>query len=267
MHCNRVCFALGTAVVLLLTGCGSRDSQAKLEETQRQLEETKKKLQEAEAKAGQAPAQAEPQGPRPAEARPPAPVAPSAPGVRVAERAASTETGRAGPRSISIPAGTAIAVRTVGRISTKDAKNGDTFEATLAQPLVVDGETVAKRGATVTGVVTESDPGGRVKGVASLSLALTSLVTADGEKVRLQTNPVTRQAQKSVKKDALKVGIASGVGAAIGAIAGGGKGAAIGAGVGAAGGTGVAMATRGEAAEIPPETVLTFRLAEPVRVK
>jgi hypothetical protein len=158
-------------------------------------------------------------------------------------------------------------VRTIGRLSTKDATNGTPFEATLAEPLVVDGHTLAKRGATVTGVVTNSDPGGRVKGVASLSLALRSLVTADGDKVQLSTSAVTQDAKKSTKKDAIKVGIGSGIGAAIGAIAGGGKGAAIGAGAGAAGGTGVAMATRGDPAEIPSETVLTFRLSAPVSVE
>ena len=65
----------------------------------------------------------------------------------------------------------------------------------------------------------------------------------------------------------MKVGVASGIGAAIGAIAGGGKGAAIGAGAGAAGGTGLVLGTRGEAAELPAETVLSFKLAAPVNVQ
>jgi hypothetical protein len=89
----------------------------------------------------------------------------------------------------------------------------------------------------------------------------------NGQTVEIATNTVGQEAKSSAKKDAAKVGIASGVGAAIGAIAGGGRGAAIGAGAGAAGGTGVVLATRGEPAEIPSESVLTFTLRSPITVE
>ena len=65
---------------------------------------------------------------------------------------------------------------------------------------------------------------------ATLQLELVRLNTSDGQRVRVQTEGFTKQAQKSTKKDAAKIGIGAGLGAAIGAIAGGGKGAAIGAG-------------------------------------
>ena len=61
-----------------------------------------------------------------------------------------------------------------------------------------------------------------------------------------------------------KSGSAQDLGAAIGAIAGGGKGAAIGAGVGGAAGTGAVLTSRGQAAEVPPETRMSFRLREPI---
>ena len=94
-----------------------------------------------------------------------------------------------------------------------------------------------------------------------------SLETTDAGKVNIKTAQVVKEAKSGKKKDAAKVGIATGIGAAIGAIAGGGKGAAIGAGAGAAGGTGLVFATKGAAAEIPAESVLTFRLAAPVTVQ
>jgi hypothetical protein len=57
------------------------------------------------------------------------------------------------------------------------------------------------------------------------------------------------------------------LGAIIGAIAGGGQGAAIGAGVGGAAGlAGSTASPRGQII-IPPESVLTFRTAQPVGVK
>jgi hypothetical protein len=165
----------------------------------------------------------------------------------------------------TLAAGTPVSVRTTGSISTKRSSNGSIFEATLVEPLVIDGYTVAGKGATVEGVVTNSDPGGRVKGVASISVALRSLMMEDGRRLPIRTSTVSEDAKKTGKKDAMKVGIASGIGAAIGAIAGGGKGAAIGAGAGAAGGTGMALATRGEAAEIAAESVLNFTLSAPVK--
>ena len=166
---------------------------------------------------------------------------------------------------MTVPAGTQIVVRTTTTLSTKDLKSGDSFAATLEQPLAVDGVTLAAKGAEVEGVVVESDPGGRVKGVAQLSIALRSIHTAEG-KVDIQTGPHVAEAKSSVKKDVTRGAIMTGVGAAIGAIAGGGKGAAVGAGVGAGAGTATAMATRGEAATIPSETVLTFQLKAPVTV-
>lgn len=169
------------------------------------------------------------------------------------------------PREFTVAAGTSIPVRTITALSTKTARDGDRFEATLTKDLVVDDYLVAPRGASVTGVVTNSDPGGKVKGLASISVALTSIAGANGP-IAVQTASVGQQAKSTKKKDAAKIGIGAGIGAAIGAIAGGGKGAAIGAGIGGAGGTGMVMMTKGDAAVIPSESVLTFRLSAPVTV-
>lgn len=172
----------------------------------------------------------------------------------------------ASPKVYTVAAGTPVSVRTVSAISTKTATDGAPFEATLHQPLVVDGYTVAAKGATVKGIVTQSDPGGRVKGVASLTVSLQSIETAGGQVVKIDTTNYTQVAQKSTKKDALKVGIGAGIGAAIGAIAGGGKGAAIGAGAGGAAGTGAVVATRGDPAVLASESLITFKLQAPVTV-
>lgn len=186
---------------------------------------------------------------RPVEAvrRPPAPVAP--------------------PPPIIVPAGTKLVVRTTSIISSKNANPGDTFDATLNEDLRIDNQVVASKGSRVQGRVVTTDPGGRVKGKASLSVELTTLDLVNGATVRINTSDVAKEAEGEVKKDALKVGIASGIGAAIGAIAGGGKGAAIGAGAGAGAGTAAVMATRGAAATIPSESVLTFALNAPIEVK
>lgn len=170
------------------------------------------------------------------------------------------------PHVVTLPAGKALTIYTANDLSTKDVKEGARFVGSLAQP-IVDGEWVlAKKGAQVEGVVVESDPGGRVKGRASLSVKLQSLTLADGRKVDLSTSNYTVEAKATKTKDAAKVGIGAGIGAAIGAIAGGGKGAAIGAGAGAGAGTGVVMATRGDPAVIQSESAITFKLTAPVMV-
>jgi hypothetical protein len=170
------------------------------------------------------------------------------------------------PHTVTIPGGTLLSVRLGETLSTQRSRAGDTFSATLDQPLIVDGFVIADRGAKARGRVVESDPAGRVRGLAQLGVELTELNTSDGQRIRINTAAFRREAESTKKKDAAKVGIGAALGAAIGAIAGGGKGAAIGAGVGGAAGAGTVMMTRGDAVEIPVETRLSFRLAEPVTI-
>ncbi len=170
------------------------------------------------------------------------------------------------PRVFTLRAGAPISVYTARELSTKTAKDGDRFTASLARPIVDGDWVIAKRGATVEGVVVNSDPGGRIKGRASMTIKLSRLQLADGRMVDLSTSSYTKEAKSTKKKDAAKIGVGAGLGAAIGAIAGGGKGAAIGAAAGGGAGTGLVLATRGDPAVIPSESLLTFRLQSPVTV-
>jgi hypothetical protein len=170
------------------------------------------------------------------------------------------------PRTYTMKAGSVISIFPASDLSTKTAKGGERFTASLGRAITDGDWVIARKGAPVEGVVVSSDPGGRVKGVASIAVRLESITLADGRRVDISTNSYTQQAKSSKKKDAAKIGIGAGIGAAIGAIAGGGKGAAIGAGVGGAGGTGMVLATRGDPAVIPSEAQLTFRLTAPVIV-
>lgn len=170
------------------------------------------------------------------------------------------------PRVYMLESGTALSVWTTSTISTKTAKSGDKFTATLGRAITDGDWVVAKKGAIVEGTVVDSDPGGKVKGRAMLTLRLDRLTLADGRTVALDTSKFAKEAPATKKKDAMKVGIGAGIGAAIGAIAGGGKGAAIGAGAGGAGGAGVVMATRGDPAVIGSESQLSFRLTQSVKI-
>jgi hypothetical protein len=206
------------------------------------------------------PAPPQPAAPPPAPVEPPAQVQPAPePPPRVELPPPPPE-----PHTVTIPAGTVLNVRIGETLSTRHNQPGDTFLATLDQPLVVDGFVIAERGARAEGRVSESDPGGRVQGVSHLAVELVKLSTADGQHVRIRTASLAKQANSSVKQDAAKIGAGAAIGAAIGAIAGGGKGAGIGAGVGGAAGAGDVLLTRGKQAEIPVETRVAFRLSDPV---
>ena len=170
------------------------------------------------------------------------------------------------PATFVIPAGTAIAVRTTTAMSTKTSQTGDSFAGSLAEPIVIDGVVVARRGSAVSGAVVNSDPGGRVKGKASLTVDVKSIRTTDGQAIPVSTSAFAQEATSAKKKDALKIGGGAALGALVGGLAGGGKGAAIGAAAGGGAGTGLVLGTRGNAAVIPAESVLHLTLAAPVRV-
>ena len=170
------------------------------------------------------------------------------------------------PITYTVAAGTPIAVRTMEAVDTKHTKTENEFETTLVDALVVDGRTLAKPGATVIGTVVNADQGGRVKGKASLTLALSRILLSSGRYLGIQTNTVSQQAKSDTKKNVVRTGLLAGGGAAIGAIAGGGKGAAIGAAVGGGAGVATNLATRGPAAAIPAGTVLTFTTSQAASV-
>ena len=166
------------------------------------------------------------------------------------------------PHNVTIPAGALITIRLADSLSSSKNHAGDAFSATLDQPLVVDGFAVAERGAHVEGRVIDTGQGGK-----DLALQLIKLHTSDGQDVPIATERINREGSADTgKQTGEKVGAGAVIGAVIGAIAGGGKGAAIGAGAGGAAGGGVAAATHRKPAQLPVETRLTFRLAQPVKL-
>ncbi len=170
-------------------------------------------------------------------------------------------------RSIAIPAGTRLDVILGQRLSTATNSVGENFEATLARPVIIVGETVLEQGATVTGRITDLERPGQVSGVAKLTLTLIGVYAEGENNVSLQTAPLTMEGKSTKAKDAAKVGIVTAIGATIGGLFGGGKGAAKGAAIGAGGGAGMVVATRGEELVLAPEQELTFTLARNVNIR
>jgi len=164
------------------------------------------------------------------------------------------------PHTVVLAAGTPLVIRIGETVSAAHNQVGDTFSATLEQPLVIDGFIIGERGARVVGKVTQAVPSGRGGGVSHLAVELERLSTSDGQRVAIRTEPYVKEGSGSTGGDLAKIGAGAAIGAAIGAVAGGGKGAAIGAGAGAAAGTGAVLIANGKSVEIPVETRLTFRV-------
>jgi hypothetical protein len=156
-----------------------------------------------------------------------------------------------------IPEGTQVEIRIIDNISSETAREGDTFQATLEQAIVANGQTLYPRGADVTGTITRAHRSGRLSDPGELELVLTTISTG-GRSYPINTQPWSIKGESHTKSNASKIGGGAALGAVIGAIAGGGKGAAIGAGVGAAAGTGAAAATGKKDAMIESEALLTF---------
>jgi len=170
------------------------------------------------------------------------------------------------PKPLVVPAGTVLTVRLGQAVGSKISSAGQTFTATVASPVVVDGKTAIPTGATASGTVVDAKPLGRFKGGASLQLRLTS-ITVGGAEQSISTSSVARTATGKGKRTAILAGGGAGLGALIGGLAGGGKGAAIGALAGGGAGAGGAAFTGNKDIVLPAESALSFKLEQPIEVK
>jgi hypothetical protein len=166
---------------------------------------------------------------------------------------------------VTLPERTAIHVRLDQTVATDRSKAGDHFEATVSEPVVVDGKTVIPKGAHAEGLVVDSRHSGRLRGRARLQLALQT-VDVNGQNYNVRTYSHPRIGRDHKKRNWAWIGGGAGGGALIGAAAAGGKGALIGGPIGAAAGTTIAWATGHKDIKLRPETPVTFKLAEPLTI-
>jgi hypothetical protein len=167
------------------------------------------------------------------------------------------------PAEVTVPAGTPISVRLQNAVSSATAGVGDSFDAVLDEPLVVNEQTVVPRGAAARGRVEAVRRSGRLHNSGYLRIALTSVV-ADGKAMPIHTSSIFVAGGSHKNRDLALIGGGAGGGALIGALAGGGKGALIGSLVGAGAGTGAAYATGKKDVGFGVERRLTFRLTQPL---
>src|ERR1700682_1440025 len=187
------------------------------------------------------------------------------PAASVAPVSANSMAPTAPGGEVTIPAGQPLLVRMIDGVDSSKNHVGHVFHASLETDLTVGNSVVARKGTDVYGRLAEAKEAGHMGGSAQLQLGLTRIVI-DGKDYPVVSSDYTLQGKGRGSNTAKKVGGGAVAGAIIGAIAGGRKGADIRAGVGSAAGAGVQVFTRGQQVKVPSETLLEFRLQQPVTV-
>jgi hypothetical protein len=167
------------------------------------------------------------------------------------------------PQPIVVPAGTTLTVKVGQALSSKNSQTGQTFTATLAQPVSVHGKVAIPAGSTIKGTVVAAKAKGKIKGAGQLDLSLNS-ITVRGSTYNIQTAVLENTVKGKGSRTAKTTGGGAAGGALIGGLAGGGKGAAVGVLAGGALGLAGGAATGNQQIEIPADSALSFRLSSPL---
>ncbi len=177
-------------------------------------------------------------------------------------------------QGLTIPAGTNLSIRADQDIKAADVSQGMTYQAEIANDVTgPNGNVIIPRGTPAQLIVVDTNPNNNnnntnASNTKDLALALNS-INLNGHNYMVQSNAVNGSSGTpggigANKRTGEYVGGGALAGAVIGAIAGGGKGAAIGAVLGGAGGAGAQVLTKGKQINVPAETVLNFKLDQPV---
>ncbi|HTI43361.1 MAG TPA: hypothetical protein VL693_16155 [Vicinamibacterales bacterium] len=169
-------------------------------------------------------------------------------------------------KEVTIPSGTTLRMDLSTAVASDTSNVEQPVRATLRSPVSVNGQVVLPAGSEVSGVITQADGSGRVKGRARIAMRFSGL-RANGESYDIKTSGYAQEAAATKKKDAEKIAIGAGAGAALGAILGGGGGAAKGAAIGGAAGTGAVLATKGDEVRLGPGANISTRLTAPLTVR
>ncbi len=169
-------------------------------------------------------------------------------------------------REVDVPSGTTIPVRITQTLDSATTQQGESFSGTVASDILVDGLVAIPQGSAVSGRVDAVQEAAHFKGSSLLTIEITS-ISRRGERLPVSTEAYTREGNGRGKNTAVKTGVGAAAGAVLGGIFGGGKGAAIGAAAGGGTGAGINAVTRGQQVQIPSESLVSFRLSNPIHVR
>jgi len=239
-----LCASASLAITLIFAGCKSNNAPP----------------------ANQADTSSQPAAGQPASGEPSSmqPAAPAQSGAPAGQQAAAPAPPPP-PAVITLPGGTPIRVRLDQDLGSKISQPGDSFSATVADDVLVNGTVVIPKEARADGTVIDAKPLGKFKGGAVLAIKLERVRTRWGS-YPVATSTIDKAEKGKGKRSAAFIGGGAGLGALIGGLAGGGKGAAIGALAGGGAGTAGSAFTGNQQIVLPAESLLTFHLDHSVRI-
>ena len=183
-------------------------------------------------------------------------------------------------QSWTLPPDTVISVQMNGTLSSRTARVGDKFTATVTIPVYVNGRTVIPAGTIVEGRVTQVTPAKRMSRSGTIGIDFDDLVfpngsraglvgslTSDDPETRRRIDDESRVSGQSNKRPAVFIGGGGAIGAVLGGIAGGGKGAVLGGVAGAGAGVATILLSKGEEARVPSGTPFGVQIKQPLIVR
>jgi hypothetical protein len=205
------------------------------------------------------------------------PVAQAAPGA--AATASGQASGQAPPAAaqsgeqapapeapLTLPRGSRLEVRLAETIDVKHVASGDRFTGSLVVPVVVGNTVAVPAGSAATGEVLVAHRRGMFKGRSMMALTLTQL-EVNGTQYHIDTSNLARTKKGKGRRSAAFIGGGAGMGMLIGGVATGGVGLLVGGLAGGGAGALGAAFTGNRDLSIPAESVVTFRLQDPLTLQ
>ncbi len=187
----------------------------------------------------------------------------------------------ANPNTVTVPAGTKLALELKHAISTKGTQEGAAVYAQTTFPFALNDRILIPAGTYVQGRISHIERGGHIKGRAEVLMHFTTLIYPSGytvvlpgslesapgvDKTGIKDKEGTLRQDSQAGDEATTIASAAGSGAVVGALSNGAKGGLIGAGVGGAVGTAIALLGRGRDVNLPSGTTFEMVIQRDVQL-
>ena len=90
------------------------------------------------------------------------------------------------PDEIVVTEGTPISVTIAKEVTSKEAKPNDPVDFTVAEDLVINGQTIVRKGTPAVGSVINAEKGGYMGKSGKLAVQVESTTTSDGQRLKLR---------------------------------------------------------------------------------
>jgi hypothetical protein len=167
---------------------------------------------------------------------------------------------------ITLPAGTSLKVQLNQSIRTSTHRTGQSFFATLKEPLLLGEKTVLPMGVPFIGLISSIVESGHLSGTALIELQLVRVIMPDQSTYPLTTKPFKKLGRAHLIHNIGLIGTGAILGAGLGTLLGKVSGALLGIGLGGGIGTVLAYVTGKEDLFLKAGADLVFTLSVPLTV-